>query len=73
MSEEHGPRAWEKEKAAIDDAYADRIKKLFEVFHFDVGGKDPKEAALARFKTALEALRRSHVQALSIFSDHDKI
>ena len=69
MSEEHGPRLFEKEKAALDEAYTEHIKRLFEILATAPDDKD----ALARFKIGLERVRRTHVLAISVFSDHDKI
>lgn len=69
MSTAEGPRKWEVEKDAIDEAYADHIKKLFDVYYLGATFGGDKEA-LAKFKGAVEALRRARVHALSIFSDH---
>lgn len=70
MSIEAGPRKWEMEKAAIDAAYADHIKKLFEVYYISNAGSsvDNDKELLIKFKHNLEVLRQAHVHALSIFS-----
>jgi len=73
MSRAEGPRKFEMEKAAIDEAYRDHIKKLFEVFYSSVAAGKDKEAYLAKFKGNLEVLRRAHIQALSIFSDRNQM
>jgi len=73
MSRAEGPRKFEMEKAAIDAAYRDHIKKLFDAYYFVAGGGKDKEASLAKFKGNLEALRRAYIQALSIFSDHHQM
>jgi hypothetical protein len=73
MSIDAGPRKFEGEKAAIDEAYADHIKKLFEVYYLGSttgSGCNDKEALL-RFKSNVETLRRAHVHALSVFSEYD--
>jgi len=69
MSEARGPRTWEAEKDAIDEAYHDHVKKLFDVYCL---GKDEKDA-LTKFKVALESARRAHVRALSVLSEHDVV
>jgi hypothetical protein len=65
-----GPRKFEMEKAAIDDAYQAQIKKLFEVYSLGDAMDNDKES-LAKFKRNVEALRQVHVHALSVFSEHD--
>lgn len=70
MSTDAGSRKFEAEKAAIDEAYADHIKKLFEVYSIGDAMENDREA-LAKFKRNVEALRQAHVRALSVFSDHD--
>jgi hypothetical protein len=67
MSETRGPRTWEAEKAAIDEAYHDRIKCIFDIYCI---GKDEHDA-LTKFKSAMESARRAHIRALSVLSDHD--
>lgn len=73
MSAEVGPRKFEMEKAAIDAAYRDHIRKLFDAYYFSTGGNIDKHDALAKFKGNIEALRRAHVQAISVFSEHDQM
>lgn len=72
MSTDAGPRKFEMEKAAIDEAYCRQIKDLFSAFHFATC-KAAEKNALAKFKADLDALRRAHIQALSIFSDHHQM
>jgi len=72
VSTAEGPRKFEMEKAAIDEAYCRQIKDLFGAFHF-ASCKAAEKNALAKFKADLEALRRSYIQALSIFSDHHQM
>ena len=75
MSADGGPRKFELEKSAIDEAYRDQIKALFEMYYCDVGSNEHsgKASSIVRFKQRLEALRRAHIQALSVFSDHDQM
>jgi len=70
MSTDVGPRKFEAEKAAIDEAYRDQIKDLFAAFYF-AASKSADRKFLAKFKADLDALSRAHVHALSVFSEHD--
>ena len=72
MSRAEGPRKFEMEKSAIDEAYCRQIRDLFGAFHFATC-KAADKNAMARFKSDLEALRRAYIQALSIFSDHNQM
>jgi len=72
MSAGAGPRKFEMEKAAIDEAYRDHIKKMFDAFYCSTCSAADKNA-LQKFKANIDTIRRAHVQALSIFSDHNQM
>lgn len=72
MSADVGPRKWALEKAALDEAYQEKIRVLFGAFYFASVSTSEKNA-LEVFKANLETLRRAHTKAISIFSDHDQM
>jgi hypothetical protein len=69
MSTDHGPRTWDLEKTAIDDAYSENIKKIFDVYVIGMEGADAD--ALHKFKLRLHDLYRSRILAMSVLSDRD--
>ena len=72
MSRAEGPRKFEMEKSAIDEAYRAQIRNLFQLFYFASCSAADKNA-LPKFKADIEAIRRAYIQALSIFSDHNQM
>jgi hypothetical protein len=69
MSEERGPRTWEREKTAIDEAYSDHIKKVFEVYVTEM--RSGETDALHKFKLNLHEAYRARILAMSVLSDRD--
>jgi hypothetical protein len=69
VSTDRGHRTWERERAAIDEAYSDYIKKIFEQYAIEARSGDNE--AMQRFKLNLHEAYRARILAMSVLSDHD--